>query len=264
MKALSSVPYPSSLPVRSSLKPGFFATTQEPTEFPTDSSTVEGPVIGIDVDQALTALVANRNVVEVTGLDSASLLSRLSRKWTADQALKDCKTTFSTVFNCSLLSLIGVEMHPSPDALRNTSALKVTPTLMNIDNLSLQSLGKFNRGVGVTDLREALEGRSSMSNPALVNRPASISTLDNDSSFIVPEANSHHLQVNMPRTKPRGNIQQKKKLPGDVRDALDKLGIGDGVKMAGSALKSSFPLQKIQSRCVPLLTVWFSAHFSGS
>ena len=120
---------------------------------------------------------------------------------------------------------------------------------MNIDNLSLQSLGRFNRAVGVTDLREALQGRSSMSNPALVHKPASISTLDHPSSFVTQEV----IQLGMPQPRSRGNGKQKSKLrtaPGDVRDALDRLGIGSGPRANGSAFKSSFPLQKTESRYV--------------
>jgi len=143
----------------------------------------------------------------------------LTKKWTPDQALKE-----------------SVEVHPSPDAFRAASLLKVTPTLMNIDNLSLQSLGRFNRGVGVTDLRDALEGRNSMSNPALVNqRPASTSTLDHPPSFVNGDAISNGHSGHPPRS---ANVKRKKKLavaqPGDVRNALDALGIRGGNKANGT------------------------------
>jgi len=187
-------------------------------EFPATSSPVD-PVAGIDIESALAALVANRNVLEVTGLDSQNLLARLTKKWTPDQALKE-----------------SIEVHPSPDAFRAASLLKVTPTLMNIDNLSLQSLGRFNRGVGVTDLRDALEGRNSMSNPALVNqKPASISTLDHASSFVNGDMVSNGHSAHPPRST---NVKRKKKLavaqPGDVRNALDALGIRGGNKINGT------------------------------
>lgn len=156
----------------------------------------------------------------------------MSRKWLPQTLLK------------SNLD-VAVEVHPSPDAFRATSLLKVTPTLMNIDNMSLQSLGRFNRGVGVTDLRDALEGRS-VSNPALPNqRPASISTLDHASSFVAGDATSNH-QSYAPSAMPRGNNNKRKKkpavAPSDVRDALDKLGVRGGTKPNGSTLKSSFPI----------------------
>ena len=59
---------------------------------------------------------------------------------------------------------------------------------MHIDNVSLQSLARSTRGVGVTDLREAREGRSSMSNPALAKAP-SFSTLDHTSSIALGDLN---------------------------------------------------------------------------
>ena len=150
----------------------------------------------------------------------------------------------------------ALEMQPTPDAFRNHSLLRVTPTLMNIDNLSLQSLGKFNRGVGVTELRDALEGRSSMSNPALVTpRPSSVNTFERP----VPENRSsihHSLSVRSagPRRVASATTRQKKRIPGaprDVRDALDRLGIGSP-KMNGSTLKtlSRSPLAKSETPCV--------------
>lgn len=136
--------------------------------------------------------------------------------------------------------------------------LRITPTLMNIDNLSLQSLGKFNRGVGVTDLRDALEGRSSMSNPALVNpRPASVNTLERPTPENRNRGTIHHsLSVRSAgaRRAVSATTRQKKKVPGaprDVKDALDRLGIGNP-KMNGSTLKSFSkpPSNKSESPCV--------------
>lgn len=114
---------------------------------------------------------------------------------------------------------------------------------MNIDNLSLQSLGKFNRGVGVADLRDALEGRSSMSNPNLVTpRPSSVNTFDRSNSV-------NHGSIRSPLSVRSGAARRavstttkpKKRVPGaprEVKDALDKLGIGSP-KTNGSASKSS-------------------------
>jgi protein EFR3 len=119
---------------------------------------------------------------------------------------------------------------------------------MNIDNVSLQSLGRFNRAVGVTELREALEGRSSMSNSALVNKPASVSTLDNSSSLRDGDAGlGNHMGA--PPSKARSYV--KKKLPGapgDVRDALNKLGVGGGSRPNRAALRTSFSIQKTEMR----------------
>lgn len=82
------------------------------------------------------------------------------------------------------------------------------------------------------DLREALEGRSSMSNPTLA-KPPSISTLDHASSFMGGE--NRLMQT-------RSRSRTKKRTPpsgaGEVRDVLNRLGIG---KQNGSLLKSSFP-----------------------
>lgn len=91
---------------------------------------------------------------------------------------------------------------------------------MHIENLSLASLNRPMRGVGVTDLREALSGRSSMSNSALVTKPPSVSTLDRTSA-VLPDGH--------PLTLVRTRTHQKKKLaagPNEVRDVLNKLGIG--------------------------------------
>jgi protein EFR3 len=113
--------------------------------------------------------------------------------------------------------------------------------------MSLQSLARSTRGVGVTDLREALEGRNSMSNPNLTKAP-SISTLDHASSFVGSEA--HH----RPPSRPRSRKGQPTTAPGEVKDMLNKLGIGKqnravssptGKPGTSSLLKVSFPsLQK--------------------
>ena len=111
------------------------------------------------------------------------------------------------------------------------------------NNLSMQSLARSARAVGVTDLREALVGRSSMSNPNLAGRVPSISTLDHTSS-VFPDG--------FPKLAPtRSRPQQRAKpRPGEVKDVLNKLGIGRPPNLNGSTiLKSSFPsLQKTQSR----------------
>jgi len=191
---------------------------------------------GIGSAEWLAKLVTSSNVQEVTGLDSPALQARLSKKWTAESALKN-----------------SLEVQASPDAFRNNSLLRVTPTLMNIDNLSLQSLGKFNRGVGVTELRDALQGRSSMSNPALVApRPASVNTFERSTS---ENRGSLHNSLSVRSVGTRravsGASRQRRKVPGaprDVKDALDRLGVGSP-KMNGSTLKafSKSPSNKPES-----------------
>ena len=121
--------------------------------------------------------------------------------------------------------------------------LKISPALMHIENISLQSLAKSTRGVGVTDLREALEGRSSMSmsNPALA-RPPSISTLEHAPS----KTGVDSLRVTQTRSRTRSSKRSPNSGPGDVRDVLNRLGIG---KQNGSLLKASFPsLQRNDQR----------------
>ena len=124
--------------------------------------------------------------------------------------------------------------------------IKVAPSLMHAENLSMASLARSGRGVGVTDLREALEGRSSMSNPNLVaGRVPSISTLDHTSS-VFPEGFG---KLTPTRSRPQ---QRAKPRPGEVKDVLNKLGIGKqnaGKANGGAILKSSFQaIQKTQSR----------------
>lgn len=115
---------------------------------------------------------------------------------------------------------------------------------MQIENMSLQSLARSNRGgVGVTDLREALEGRSSMSNPNLSNRAPSFSTLEHTSTLAHGDAS-----IINKLTPVRSRPQQRSKLgsPSDVRDVLNKLGIGK--QNGGINLKPSFPSQKPDTR----------------
>jgi protein EFR3 len=90
------MPYPSSLPARPTLKPGLLAPPREAVEFP-QVENQKVLVDGVPVERALAALSANRNVQEVTGLDSDKLLAYLSKKWTAEQALKECKQGFSMI-----------------------------------------------------------------------------------------------------------------------------------------------------------------------
>lgn len=115
---------------------------------------------------------------------------------------------------------------------------------MHIDNLSRASLARSTRGVGVTDLREALEGRSSLSNPNLRDTTAaSLSTLDHTSLAHGDAANGMQ-QIARVRSRP----QQRSKLagPGEVRDVLNKLGIGK--VNGGGMLKPSFTGKKTEQQ----------------
>ena len=119
--------------------------------------------------------------------------------------------------------------------------LKLAPSLMQIENLSLQSLSRSSR-VGVTDLREALEGRGSMSNPALANRAPSLSTLDHAPT---------HADPSITKLRPISSRPDKPRSaggPAEVRDVLSKLHIGKPGN-GSNLLRASFPgLQRQEAR----------------
>ncbi|KDQ64639.1 hypothetical protein JAAARDRAFT_28278 [Jaapia argillacea MUCL 33604] len=219
---------PSCLPTASEIKPGHLVAPQECVHLSRgDSSSDSSSSKCLDTEAALTAIIACPTVQLATGLDGQTLLRKLACQWTPESAFKD-----------------AVEKSSNYDALRGESVLKISPALMAIENLSLQSLGRFTRGVGVTDLREALEGRSSMSNPALVNKAPSISTLDHASTVL------HGDSMSTRTTRPRTKKRQSPGGPGEVRDVLNRLGIGK--QNANSLLKASFPsLQKSDARSSP-------------
>jgi len=136
-----------------------------------------------------------------------------------------------------------MEPQSNYDPLRRDglSHSRLAPTLMHIENLSLQSLARSTRGVGVNDLRDALEGRSSMSNPALVNGAPSVSTLDH--------ASTH--RDNMAKLRPVRSRPENLKAAGsssEIRDMLNKLQIGKSSNST-SLLRASFPaLQRQDAR----------------
>ncbi|KAJ7068417.1 hypothetical protein C8F01DRAFT_1364767 [Mycena amicta] len=214
-KAIASIPPGSDLPAIPDLEFGLHSG-YEAVPVPTEGEIV--PWQGVDSQVALLAIASCSSVHATTGLDKQSALSRLSVEWTAELALKD-SVERSHTFEATIH---GDGVSP---------LLKISPALMHIDNVSLQSLARSTRGIGVTDLREALEGRSSMSNPALV-KPPSLSTLDHVSSIGM---DSKYIQ---PRLRTKSRRRGTPTGPGEVRDVLNRLGIG---KPNGSLLKSSFP-----------------------
>ncbi|KDR83599.1 hypothetical protein GALMADRAFT_219420 [Galerina marginata CBS 339.88] len=182
--------------------------------------------LGIDVDAAMLSVTSCRTVQEAFGVDQDGLHRRLTAKWTPELALRDFETSsgYETTFRGDGISPL----------------LKISPALMHIENISLQSLARSARGLGVTDLREALEGRSSMSNPALA-RPPSVSTLDHASSSFMGGDMNLRLTQTRSRSRPK-----KRSTPsggtGEVRDVLTRLGIS---KQNSNLLKATFPaLQK--------------------
>ncbi|KAF8639813.1 hypothetical protein AX17_001071 [Amanita inopinata Kibby_2008] len=196
-----------------------FQVPREPIDFAEKDVGLGLQWTGVDPDAALKIIAACHNVQQATGLDTDVLLRRFTAKWSVDIILKDSFDRTS-VFDHSIK---GDGLSP---------LLKISPSLMH-DNISLHSLARSARGVGVTELREALEGRGSMSNPALANAP-SISTLDHASSVMNGDLG---LSLSQTRSKSR-----TKRPPlsgsGEVRDVLNRLGIS---KQNANLLKASFP-----------------------
>ncbi|KAJ7094623.1 hypothetical protein B0H15DRAFT_969617, partial [Mycena belliarum] len=214
-KALASIPPGGDLPLIPQLEFGMHPPA-EPVSVPTDASHTSWE--GVSSETALFAVASCSAVHAATGLDTQTFLTRFSVNWTAESALRNSverATTFETTIRGDGISPL----------------LKISPALMHIENISLQSLARSTRGVGVTDLREALEGRSSMSNPALVKAP-SLSTLDHASSIGVDS------RFVRPRSRTRSQRRPPPSGSGEVRDVLNRLGIG---KQNGSLLKASFP-----------------------
>ncbi|KAI0775921.1 hypothetical protein BD413DRAFT_255861 [Trametes elegans] len=235
-KSLSALAPSPSLPSLPEWHFGSLQPPQHPIPFPSGAET-NSPLPDIDTGAMLEALSAAPAVQEATGLSQEDLLHRLGAEWTPDGAYKDSIETKSRID-----SLAGDGLSP---------LIKVAPALMHTDNLSMQSLARSGRGVGVTDLREALEGRSSMSNPNLAGRVPSISTLDHTLSVFPGEPLS---KLAPTRSRP----QRTKPRPGEVREVLNKLGIG---KQNGAGnLKPSFPaMQRTQSRNPPTFTPPYTA-----
>jgi hypothetical protein len=198
----------------------------------------------VNAEKALSLIVSSKNVQEATGLDRQGLLRRLTVQWSAEAALRDCKFKHCSHMSDKLIDpTLALERPNSnrPMTENGTPLLKLSPALMAIENLSLQSLTRSVRGVGVTDLREALEGRAGASNSALV-RPPSVSTLDHSTTFDL-----YSPRLALTRTKSRPKKRVVTTGSGEVRDVLNRLGIGkpNGTNL----LRASFPsLQKSDHR----------------
>ena len=234
-EALSSMPTSSRLPPEEVRTQGRLADPEVPIQI-SPVNDAESVWSGFTFQEALDALVSSKNTLEATGMDKEALHKRLSMPWTAESAFRDCKSSGSFpnfVHPLTPTLLTAMEPQSSYDPLRRDGIsphLRLAPALMHIENLSLQSLARSARGVGVTDLRDALEGRSSMSNPALTNNAPSVSTLD---------------QVSIredPKLRRAGSRREKVKAAGsssDVRDMLNKLHIGKSSN--SNLLRAPFP-----------------------
>ncbi|KAF8505667.1 hypothetical protein F5888DRAFT_1650886 [Russula emetica] len=234
-KALSTMPILSCLPQEEDARtPGQLADP----EVPVHVSPVEDAECvwsGVTFQAALDALVSSKDALEATGMDREALLKRLSTPWTAESALRD-----------------SMEPQSSFDPLRRDGIsphLRLAPALMHIENLSLQSLARSTRGVGVTDLRDALEGRRSLSNSALTNHAPSVSTLDQVSI-------REDTAMNKLRPAGVGSRPEKLKAAGghsEVRDMLNKLQIGKSSN-GNNLLRAPFPgLQRQEARKPPTI-----------
>ncbi|KAH9049151.1 hypothetical protein EDB84DRAFT_1657862 [Lactarius hengduanensis] len=226
-RALSSMPAPSYLPTEAVQALGRLTEPELPVQIlPSNQADgADGAWSGVDPEVALGLLASSKNILDATGMDSEVLRKRFAAPWTAESALRDSTEPQS---NYDPLRRDGISPH-----------LRLAPALMHIENLSLQSLARSTRGVGVTDLRDALEGRSSMSNPALVNKAPSLSTLDHTSTHADGPA------------KPVRTRPQKSKAvggPSEVREMLSKLHIGKPGN-GSNLLRASFPgLQRQEPR----------------
>ncbi|KAF8272538.1 hypothetical protein EI94DRAFT_1796139 [Lactarius quietus] len=227
-RALSSMPVPSYLPPEAVQAQGRLTEPETPVQI-LPSNQADGAWSGVDTEVAVGLLASSKSTLDATGMDSEALRKRLSTPWTAESALRDSMEPQS---NYDPLRRDGISPH-----------LRLAPALMHIENLSLQSLARSTRGVGVTDLREALEGRSSMSNPALVNKASSLSTL---------EHTSVQADGSTSKSKPTRSRSQKSKAvggPSDVREMLSKLHIRKSSNGNSNLLRASFPgLQKQEPR----------------
>ncbi|KAG2063841.1 hypothetical protein BDR04DRAFT_1111011, partial [Suillus decipiens] len=215
-KALSTMEAAPTLPSLPEFIPGALRPAQTEVRFPPiEAEGAMGPWSNVNAEEALAILASSKSVQEATGLDRQALLRRCSAKWTVDMALGDADRPSN---------------HRMLDG--GSPLLKLSPALMAIENLSLQSLTRSVRGVGVTDLRDALEGRAGASNPALVRRP-SVSTLECSPSL---DLRSSPLGLTRSRSRPKKRAVTSS--AGEVRDVLNRLGIG---KQNGSSLlKASF------------------------
>jgi len=223
--ALANLPMPSYLPDlppphEDLLHPPEMAVDWPELELPNfgESSTSTKPFI--DPEIVMNALAANEHVRNLSGLNEDEVLRRLGAEWTVEIALKNCIESTQEVIR--------------PEGV--SPWIKISPAIMHIDNHSLQSVSRTSREVGVGDLREAL-GRGGMSNAALgATSIRSITSGDRAASVRITGSHAHGLMA--PGMKPLT-------APKDVRDALDKLGVGNvgnpRTGGGGSLLRASFP-----------------------
>ncbi|KAG8758554.1 plasma membrane localization protein [Serendipita sp. 396] len=219
-KALDSLEI-TTLPEVQTIPPTQLNPQEEPNGFAAELPAFSSETCGIiDAEIVLPALASSSGLQAVTGLDRQGLFKRFTIGWSVDGALKD-----------------SVEHASNQDILRGeTPFLKLSPAFMQKDNQSLASLARSTHGgVGVGDLREAL-GRGSVSNPALATASLS-STVERASSMARRgDRGSRPEPLAISRIKSKGRAQQN-----EVRDVLNKLGIGKQSTGGMKMLRSPFP-----------------------
>ena len=89
---------------------------------------------------------------------------------------------------------------------------------MQGDNLSLQSLTRSMRGIGISELREALESRTGFHNQSAETRPPSIS--------VRSAVSGDRLAVGADIKRSRSPLLKTPEGKADVHNILNKLGIG--------------------------------------
>ncbi|KAG9017348.1 plasma membrane localization protein [Tulasnella sp. JGI-2019a] len=190
----------------------------KPVEFEASSMTETSILVRkayvIDRETVLEALSQSPNVQKATGLDATSILARLSSPWSAEKAVRESTET--------------VQDHDQyARSEGGAHLLKISPGMMSNDNKSLASIARTARGVGVEHLRDALEGRGSLSNVHLPGSGAYSFSTEGDHR---PSIHGGSKDINLARLAvARDHNKNHKPLlnkPGDVADVLNKLGIG--------------------------------------
>jgi len=158
-----------------------------------NSGKYQGSVSGICID----ALAENQHVQELSGLDSETIQQKLHTEWTVKGALEALDDQFS-------LQGGGSAIAPMP-------LIKLSPQLMQVENLSLTSVARSFRGVGAGDLRDALQGSSATSTEATKFEPTA-------------SKRSHKTSL-VPSVKRRPSIGRVSDSPDAVRELFASIGL---------------------------------------
>ena len=125
--------------------------------------------------------------------------------------------------------------------------LRIAPGLMHIENLSLQSLARSTNGVGVSDLRDALEGRVNLSSVALQqHRAPSVSSLGAHTLSAASGDSQHYNSSQLFRANKMRSRALNGEGPKEVRDVLDRLGIGS--KNGPNLFKASLSTRPVKGK----------------